>query len=43
VRAALEEATRYGMVDLERLERMVLRGVAAAFFNLADQGDENSS
>jgi len=41
VRAALEEATRYGMVDLERLERMVLRGVAAAFFNLAHQGDED--
>jgi hypothetical protein len=30
--AALTEATHYGMGDLERLERMVLRGVARDFF-----------
>lgn len=36
VRAALEEATRYGMTDLERLERMVLRGVLDNFFNPPD-------
>ncbi|HMI58781.1 MAG TPA: IS21 family transposase [Gemmatimonadaceae bacterium] len=32
VRGALEEATRYGMADLERLERMVLRRVVRNFF-----------
>lgn len=32
MRAALAEATRYGMTDLERLERMVLRGVVRNFF-----------
>jgi transposase len=43
VRGALEEATRYGMVDLERLERMVLRGVAATFFNLPARDDKDST
>jgi len=32
VRAAIAEALRYGMNDLERLERMVLRQVAKDFF-----------
>ena len=32
VRAALEEATRYGMTDLERFERMVLRRIMRDFF-----------
>lgn len=32
-RAALIEATRYGMADLERLERMILRRIARDFFN----------
>lgn len=32
VRAALEEATRYGMTDLERFERMVLRRIVQNFF-----------
>jgi transposase len=32
MRAALEEATRYGMADLERLERMVLRRIVQNFF-----------
>lgn len=32
LRAALAEAVRYGMIDLERLERMVLRRVGRDFF-----------
>lgn len=32
--AALGEACRYGMIDLARLERMVLRGIARDFFVL---------
>jgi hypothetical protein len=32
VRAALGEATRYGMTDLERFERMVLRRIVQNFF-----------
>lgn len=35
-RAALQEAHRYGMVDLDRLERMVLRRIARDFFVLPD-------
>lgn len=38
VRAALAEALRYGMADLERLERMVLRQVGQAFFVLPTNG-----
>lgn len=38
VRGALEEATRYGMTDLERLERMVLRGVVRNFFTPRSRG-----
>jgi len=34
VRAALADALRYGMADLERLERMVLRQVGKDFFVL---------
>ena len=30
--AALDEALRYGMADLERLERMTLRRIARDFF-----------
>lgn len=32
LRAAVEEATRYGMIDLGRLERMVLRRIDRDFF-----------
>ena len=32
LRAAVVEATRYGMTDLERLERMVLRRIDRDFF-----------
>lgn len=41
LRSALAEATRYGMTDLERLERMVLRRIDRDFFNRGhDQGPE---
>jgi hypothetical protein len=39
--AALTEALRYGMTDLERLERMVLRRVGSDFFVLPRQGDDS--
>ena len=35
---AIEEAARYGMVDVDRLERMVLRRIASDFFNLRPSG-----
>jgi predicted transcriptional regulator len=37
--AALADALRYGMVDLERLERMVLRRIARDFFVLPRDAD----
>jgi hypothetical protein len=47
LREALTEALHYGLLDLERIERMVLRRVAGNFFRLrapeddeGDQGDE---
>jgi hypothetical protein len=39
MRAALAEALRYGMADLERLERMVLRRIGKDFFVLPSGGD----
>lgn len=39
MRAALCEALRYGMADLERLERMVLRRIGKDFFVLPCGGD----
>jgi len=41
VTAALEEALRYGMTDLERLERMVLRQVAGNYFRLGATDDDD--
>jgi len=38
VRAALEEALAYGLTDLERVERMVLRKVAGDYFRLSVSG-----
>lgn len=38
--AAINEATRYGLTDLDRLERMVLRGIAREFFVLPDVHDD---
>ncbi len=41
VTAALAEALRYGLTDLERLERMVLREVAGDYFRLAADHDDS--
>jgi len=38
LRAAVQEAARYGLYDLDRLERMILRRVARDYF-LLDPGD----
>jgi len=35
--AAVEEAARYGLYDLDRLERMILRRIARDYFLLKDQ------
>src|SRR5271166_1825299 len=37
LRAAVAEAMRYGMTELDRLERMVLRGIAREFFVLPEE------
>ena len=37
VLAAVEEASRYGLYDLDRLERMILRRIARDYFLLNDQ------
>ena len=34
--AAIEEASRYGLYDLDRVERMVLRRIARDYFLLSD-------
>jgi len=39
--AAIEEALRFGLFDLQRLERLILKHVAGDFFNLGD-GDDNA-
>ena len=39
--AAIAEATRYGMTDLDRLERMVLRNIAREFFVLPDDASSD--
>ena len=38
--AAVHEAARYGMYDLDRLERMILRRVAREYFLLEDEGHD---
>ena len=37
---AIREAARYGLYDLDRLERMILRRIAGDYFRLSD-GEEN--
>jgi hypothetical protein len=37
--AALNEAARYGLYDLDRVERMILRRVAREYFRL--EGDDD--
>jgi hypothetical protein len=38
--AAVQEAARYGLYDLDRLERMILRRVQRDFFFLHDPDTE---
>jgi transposase len=38
---AVEEAARYGLYDLDRLERMILRRVAHDYFLLHEEGQED--
>jgi hypothetical protein len=37
--AALQTAFHYGLYDLERVERLVLRNVARNYFNLSGDDD----
>ena len=38
--AAVQEAARYGLYDLDRLERMILRRIAREYFLLEDEGND---
>ena len=38
--AAVQEAARYGLYDLDRLERMILRRIAHEYFLLEDEGND---
>ena len=38
--AAVQEAARYGLYDLDRLERMILRRIARDYFLLEDEGHD---
>ena len=38
--AAVAEAARYGLYDLDRLERMILRRVARDYFLLREEGHD---
>ena len=38
--AAVQEAARYGLYDLDRLERMILRRIARDYFLLEDEGND---
>ena len=38
--AAVREAARYGLYDLDRLERMILRRIAREYFLLEDEGHD---
>ena len=39
--AALQTATQYGLYDLERVERMLLRALARDFFRVPDDDPED--
>jgi transposase len=41
LRAAVGEAAHYGLYDLDRVERMILRRVARDYFLLDDDGDDH--
>lgn len=40
IERGVSEAIEYGLMDLERIERMVLRSVAGEFFRLTDEPEE---
>ena len=40
--AAIEQALRFGLFDLQRLERLILKQVAGDFFNLGGERDEDA-
>lgn len=37
---AIEEASRYGLYDLDRVERMILRRVRREYFRLEEEEDD---
>jgi hypothetical protein len=39
--SAVREAAHYGLYDLDRLERMVLRRIGSQYFLLPDPGDDD--
>jgi hypothetical protein len=41
IRSALKTALEYGVSDLERLERMVLRNVPGGFFRLPERENDD--
>src|SRR6185436_4202729 len=41
--AAIDEAARYGLYDLDRLERMILRKIATAYFVVPDERNDPES
>jgi hypothetical protein len=40
--AAIEQALRFGLFDLQRLERLIIKQVAGDFFNLGGERDEDA-
>jgi hypothetical protein len=38
--AAIEDAAHYGLYDLDRLERMILRKIATAYFVVPDERND---
>jgi len=38
--AAIESAAHYGLCDLDRLERMILRNIATAYFVVPDERND---
>ena len=41
VHAAIQEAACYGLYDLDRVERMILRRIAREYFRMAPKGDDD--
>jgi hypothetical protein len=40
LRTAIETAAHYGLYDLDRLERMILRNIATAYFVVPDERND---